>query len=180
MDCIPINWGKGLTDLSYALLLVGRGDVEQSDAVVVYLDEVSHFEPGATRQCSLGPRAACTADRTFDQRGGESDRFRHRLQRTQSSRIRQAMPGWLKRREPAAGSSWRPTISGFPTRTRKFELPFPELADAAAGIGSAEVLPGTDLLVREHTPEEQLASLSWVAAEFADVPFDEAGERAKD
>jgi len=46
--------------------------------------------------------------------------------------------------------------------------PYSPFGEAAAAIGSAEVLPDQDLIVRRHfhgSPDDQLPSLSWAAAE---------------
>jgi len=54
-------------------------------------------------------------------------------------------------------------------------LPIELLETNAAGIGSAEVLPDPDLVVRKHTPDTEfsgytLPSLAWAAAEFVGAP----------
>jgi adenylate cyclase len=48
----------------------------------------------------------------------------------------------------------------------RMNTPIDLLRDAAAGMGSVEVIVDRDLTVRRHTPEEELPSLSQVAAEF--------------
>jgi adenylate cyclase len=48
----------------------------------------------------------------------------------------------------------------------KIYRPFDLLFDAAAGVGSAQLLPDADAVIRLHTLEDQMASLSWVAANF--------------
>src|SRR5262249_46956344 len=47
---------------------------------------------------------------------------------------------------------------------KKFSRPFDLLYDSAAGVGSAEMIPDSDAVIRVHTPEDQLPSLSWAAA----------------
>jgi adenylate cyclase len=48
----------------------------------------------------------------------------------------------------------------------KISRPFDLLYNAAAGVGSAETLPDADAVIRLHTPEDLMASLSWVAADY--------------
>ena len=49
-------------------------------------------------------------------------------------------------------------------KAKRIVPPFDSLLDSAVAMGSAEVIPDGDLVVREHTPEEQVPSLSWAAA----------------
>ena len=51
----------------------------------------------------------------------------------------------------------------------KISPPFDALRDAAAGMGSDELIPDSDLVVREHTPlgDNLVSSLAWAAARFA-------------
>jgi len=46
----------------------------------------------------------------------------------------------------------------------KISRPFDLLYDSAVSVGSAEMIPDSDAVIRVHTPEAQLPSLSWVAA----------------
>ena len=55
---------------------------------------------------------------------------------------------------------------------KKIVPPISILSDNAAGIGSAELQPDGDLVIRKHTPrgDNALSSLSWAAAEFLQLP----------
>ena len=46
----------------------------------------------------------------------------------------------------------------------RISRPFDLLFTNAADVGSAEMIPDADSVIRLHTPEDQLASLSWAAA----------------
>jgi len=54
---------------------------------------------------------------------------------------------------------------------KKITPPFGLVRDAAADIGSAELMADPDLVVRQHTPrgDSPISSLSWVAAGLCDV-----------
>ena len=160
--------GKGLADLSYALLLVGRGDLVQHSAVIVYLDEISHLK--------LAQPGNAPWDRALHAK------LVDRLTRAGAKAIafdivfnspNPANPDGDARLVESVRKSGRVVLAADNIRisdtAKQIELPFPDLADAAAGIGSAEVIPDPDLLVRVHTPEEQIPSLSWVAAEVTAV-----------
>ncbi|HKI72156.1 MAG TPA: adenylate/guanylate cyclase domain-containing protein [Verrucomicrobiae bacterium] len=51
--------------------------------------------------------------------------------------------------------------------------PYSQFVEAAAAVGSAEVVPDQDLIVRRHfhgSPDDQIPSLSWMAAEVLKAP----------
>ena len=52
------------------------------------------------------------------------------------------------------------------TKVKKITRPFDLLLDSSAGMGSVEFVPEADSVIRRHTIEEQIHSLSWAAAEF--------------
>ncbi len=157
--------GRGLTQLSYDLLPVFRGDVATHGAVLVYLDEKSHRELGQPfnaawdralharlidRLTAAGAKAI-VFDVVF------SDPLTDRPATDQL--LARAMKASNRVILGADNYPVSPTVE-------KMIPPFDLLLDSAAGVGSVEVVPSNDLIVREHTPENQLPSLSWAAAEF--------------
>jgi adenylate cyclase len=56
--------------------------------------------------------------------------------------------------------------------TEKINPPFPLLMDNAAGVGSVERLPDSDLINRRHTPrgDRPIPSITWATAELVGAP----------
>ena len=158
--------GRALINASYASLLVLRGDLAAQDVVIVYMDEVS-FE--ALKQPLNAPwdralharlverlTAAGARAIVFDIIFTDPDRSNPAVDEQFAQAIKASSRVIL-----AAD-----TVSIGP-KAKKALPPFPLLLDAAAGIGSAEVSPDRDLVVRNHPPGgDLLPSLSWAAAEF--------------
>jgi len=157
--------GRSLISASYDWLLVSRGTVVARDAVLVYLDEISYQK--------LGQPLNAPWDRTLHAR--LIDRLTAAGARAVVFDIVFSDPD---RNNPAADqqlarafkANGRVILAADNVRvgpkTKQIFRPFDLLLDSAAGVGSAEVDPDRDLVVRTHTPEEQLQSLSWAAAEF--------------
>lgn len=171
--------GSGLVNLSYDLLTIFKPVVVPTNAVLVFMDEASHEKLGQplnapwdralhaqlVDKLTAAGAKAIVFDIVFSDpalNGPEADRKLAEAFAT-SKRVIIAADN-----EPIGGNM------------KKFRLPTDVLRDSAAQIGSAQVLPSRDLIVRQHTagpPHEQLSSLAWTAAEFIGaVHLNEDGE----
>ena len=163
-------FGSGLVNLSYDLLhILRRQEIRTDELVIVYLDEKSHLELGQPlnapwdraihaqmidRLTAAGARAIVMdivfSDANPDKAGAD-----------------QKLAGAIKR-------SGRVVLGTDYLRTqdhrREYVPPFPLLREPAAAIGSVEMTPSRDLIVRSHAPNEQLSSMSWAVAEFLAAP----------
>lgn len=150
-------------------MMVSRGDRPADEAVIVYLDEKSHRQLGQplnapwdrTLHAKLIDRLTASGARAiiFDVvfsdpsiKGPESDELFVRAIKSSGRVI-------LAADRIPVGPKESQTIP-----------PIDILLTNAAGVGSAEMLTDSDLTVRKHTPEEELPSLSWAAAEFLQAP----------
>jgi len=160
--------GSGLVNLSYDLLTIFKPVVVPTNAVLVFMDEASHEKLGQplnapwdrtlhaqlVDKLTAAGAKAIVFDVVFSDpavNGPEADR-----------RLAEALAA-SKRVIIAADNE---PIGRFGS---KFRPPIDVLLKAAAHVGSAQVLPNRDLIVRQHTPgppHEQLSSLGWTAAEF--------------
>jgi adenylate cyclase len=158
--------GSGLVNLGYDLLLVARGDRAADGAVMVFLDEASHlklqqplnaaWDRGIHARMIERLRAAGARAIVFDIVFSDANPRDPEKDRQLAEAIRKAGNVVL-------GADHVPTGRN----ESQIVPPFDLLLDATAGIGSVEVVPGGDMVVREHTPETQIPSLSWAAAEVA-------------
>jgi adenylate cyclase len=162
--------GEKLRQRSYDSLLVIRGEVRATEAVVVYLDEKSHQVLGqpqnkpwsrklhaqlVDRLTRAGARAI-VFDIVFSDPDPDGDPL-----------LAEAM----KRHGKVILAADRRDIAGVGT---KFDPPCPALLDVVADIGSVERWPDSDLMVRRHTlrhPDEQVGVLSWVTAQALEAPI---------
>jgi len=162
------RFGTGLTRSSYDLLLVARGAVPVKEAVLVYMDEDSHLKLGQSftagwdrglharligRLTTAGARAI-VFDVLFSDPNSANPAADEALARAikQSGRVILAAD-----------------YARFGQNANKIVPPFDLVRDAAAGMGSDELTPDPDLVVRQHTSrgESPLSSLSWLTAAFA-------------
>ena len=162
-------FGLGLIHASYDLLLVARGDVATHEAVMVYLDEKSHL---ALDQSQTAPWDRALHARMIDRltaAGAKAVVFDVVFSDPNPNHPDgdEALALAMKTNGRIVLAADRIPIGH---KQSQVVLPFELLRDNVAAIGSAEVTPGRDLVVREHTPEEELPSLSWAAAEFLAAP----------
>src|SRR5437899_50735 len=150
-------FGRSLVSTSYEWLLVSRGEVAAREAVIVYLDEISYEKLGQplnapwdrTLHARLIDRLTAAGARAivFDIVFSDPDR---------------AHPAADDQLAKALKANGRVILAADNVRigpkTIQIQRPFDALLDSAAGVGSAEVMPDRDLVVRTHTPEEQLPS----------------------
>jgi adenylate cyclase len=157
--------GLGLTYTSYDLLLVARGERSASEALIVYLDEKSHDE--------LKQSLSAAWDRSLHARlidrltaaGAKAIVFDIVFSDPLTNN-----PGADLHLAEAMKASGRVILAAdrvpIGPGQNQTKPPFPLLRESAADIGSAEVIPSPDLVIREHTPEAELYSLNWAAAKF--------------
>lgn len=157
--------GRWFSYASYDLLLFTRGSLPVKEVAVVYLDERSHKELNQPlnapwdrglhaelidRLTAAGAR--CIAfDVVFSDAAVNGPAADERLARAIQASGRVIL-----------AADRIPIGEGGATILPPIDL----LRNAAADIGSAEVVPSSDLGVREHAREEELPGLSWAAAAF--------------
>jgi adenylate cyclase len=162
LHIFPLGWG--LAQSSYDLLTVARGDVHAGEAVIVYMDEASHEKLGqpytAPWDRSLHARlidrltAAGARAVVFDVAFTDPNSNQPAADDLLAAAIKRNGHVILAADYTRAGSD------------KQVKPPFDLVRDAAAGIGSDQVVADADLVVRQHTPrgDAPLSSLSWVAA----------------
>jgi len=149
--------------------MVLQGERQQNEAAIVYLDEISHkklnqplnapwdrrLHAKLIQRLTVAGAKVIVFDIVFTDQsiaGPEADDELARALR-ESSRVILAAD-----RVPL-GPGLAQTLP-----------PIEVLLTNAASVGSAEMTPDPDLVVRRHTPYEELPSLSWAAAEFTGAP----------
>ena len=157
--------GGGLERKSYNTSHFIRGDVRALEAVLVYLDEPTYE---ALRQPLNEPWDRSLHAKLIDRltaAGARAIVFDIVITDPMTNR-----PGADERFAEAMKRSGRVILAADNVKqddgSHKVSRPFDLLYNAAAGVGSAETIPDADAVIRLHTPEDQLASLSWVAADF--------------
>lgn len=167
--------GSGLTQWSYDLSLVARGDVLAPEAVLVYMDEVSHEKLGQPLNAPWDRRLHAQLIERLGNAGAKAIVFD----------IVFSDPD----REPAADTALANAIKtnqcvilgadNVPTgpKSSRFLKPIDVFLDSSAGLGSVEVIPDADLIVRKHTPEPQIPTLSMAALECSGAPGEELAGR---
>jgi adenylate cyclase len=164
------TFGSGLTNLSYDLLTIVKAQRVPTNVVLVLMNEASHEKLGQrlnapwnralhaqlVDKLSAAGAKAIVFDIVFnDPTTPQADaRFARAL--SQSKRV-----------ILAADHEY------YADDRKRFKMPIDSLRDAAAGVGSTEVIPARDLIVREHTPGqpiEPISTLSWVTAQFLGAP----------
>lgn len=161
--------GRGLIHASYDVLLVARGERSVDETTIIFLDERSHKQlhqplnaPWDRRlhaklidRLTAAGASAIVFDVVFSDPNPGEPAVDEALARAIKASGRVILGA---DRVPLGdgGSQIIPPIEFFRTN--------------AADIGSVEVWPDPDLVVREHTPEAELPSLSWAAAAFVGAP----------
>ncbi len=163
--------GTGLEHASYDLLTVSRGDVAIQEAVVVYMDEESHRRLGQSwlsgwdralharlinRLTAAGARAI-----VFDVVFSDPNPARAAADEELANAIKDSGRVILAADYVRADAD-----------ANRIDPPFDLVRDAAAGMGSDELLADADLVVRQLTPrgESPISSLAWVAAGICGAP----------
>ena len=166
-------FGRGLKHASYDLVMVARGDVKAEEAVIVYLDDDSYERLGQNytriwdrdlhaklidRLTDAGAKAV-VMDIVFSEPSVDNPRGD------------EALVAAMKRNGKVviAADNKRSGLGD----DQKIAPLFEPIRDAAANLGSDEVVPDLDLVVRLHTARlnSPLSSLSWAAAELVKAPI---------
>ena len=160
------RFGAGLTRLSYDLLLVGRGDIATHEAAIVYLDEKSYEQLHQPLNAPWDRAIHAQLIDRLTKAGAKAIVFDIVF-----SDPNPANPMADQLLADAIHKNGKVILGAdcIPTGPSSYEFipPFDLLFTNAAAVGSVKVTPDRDLIVREHTPEEQLPSLSWAAAQVA-------------
>jgi adenylate cyclase len=159
--------GRALTQASYDLLHIARGEVRANEAVLVYMDEVSHqqlnqplnapWDRALHAQLIQRLTAAGARAIVFDIVFSDPIPEKAVADETLAKAIKESGRVIL-----AADYVWDGE------HAKKVVPPFTQVRDAAADMGLDDVLTDADLIVRRHTPlgDSLVSSLSWVAAKF--------------
>jgi adenylate cyclase len=157
--------GLWLRQWSYDLLTVGRGEFAPDEATIVYMDELSHKELNQPYNAPWDRSLHARLVRRLVEAGARAIVFDIVF-----SDPNPADPSADEELAQAVGASRRVILAAdnvpIGPAAKRAVLPFELLLTNAAAIGSTEVVPDADFIIRSHTPEEQLSSLSWAAAEF--------------
>ena len=165
------RFGKGLANYSYDLLLVSRGDTKVNEAVIVYLDEVSYQKLDQplnapwdrALHAKLIDRLSAAGAKAivFDVVFSDPNPAKAEADQQLADAIRRSGRVVLAADNVPIGP-----------KTKQMIPPFELLMNEVAGVGSAETIPSSDLIIRIHTPrgDNALPSLTWAAAETVKLP----------
>lgn len=173
--------GRWLTYRSYNLLHVAGGSRIVPDVVIIFMDEISHQELKQSFTAAWDRALHAKLIDRLTAAGAKAIVFD-----VVFSDENPAQPAADARLVEAVKANGRVILGAENVRAQK-ELgdraktvvpPFSALVDVAADIGYVEIMPGGDLTIREHTPEnpkeDQIPPLSYAAAAFLKVPGIEA------
>jgi adenylate cyclase len=162
--------GSGLVNLSYDLLTIVKAQRVPTNVVLVLMNEASHEKLG---QRLNAPWNRALHAQLVDKLTAANAKVVVFDVVFNDPTIQQADERFAR----AIAQSKRVILAADHERSadgrNRFRMPLNSLRGAAAGVGSAEVIPGRDLVVREHTsgqPLETISTLSWVTAQFVDAP----------
>jgi adenylate cyclase len=165
-------YGYGIRNLSYDLLhILRRDNIPANEAIVVYLDEVSHEE--------LGQKKNAPWDRTLHAR--MIDRLTEAGARTVVMDIVFSDPaagGTAPEADTKLAEAMRRNgrvIAGADHITvnaseKRYDPPIELLQTNMVDYGSVEMRIDRDLIIRAHAPNEQVYSMSWATAKFLNAP----------
>ncbi len=157
--------GLALRQWSYDLLTVAQGDRAADGAVIVYLDELSHKQLSQPYNAPWDRSLHARLVRRLTEAGARAIVFDIVF-----SDPNPANPAADEELARAIAESGRVILAAdnIPAGMAAMQVvpPFELLLTNAAAIGSAQVDSDRDLIIRRHTREEQIPSLSWAAAEF--------------
>jgi len=159
------RFGGWMERTSYNLLHVARGDVRADEALLVYMDEASY---DALDQPLNIPWDRSLHARLVDRLSAAGVRvivfdIVFNDENTNNPAADQSFADAMKRSGRIILAADNVLID---TGMKRVFRPFNLLLDNAAGMGSAETLPDSDTVIRRHTPDDTIPSLSWVAADF--------------
>ena len=159
--------GRGLVNRSYDFLIIARGDQAATDAVIVYLDEKSHAELGQPLDAPWDRALHARLVERLTAAGAKVIVFDivfsdpHTNNPEPDEKLAKAIKAHGR---VVLGAD--NVLTGY--RQKEVKRAFDLLYDSAnENIGSVEVIPSGDLVVREHTrrdENDQISSLSWASA----------------
>ena len=169
-------WSRALENSSYDLFFLPRPITPVDDAVIVYLDEDSHKEldqkfnrawdrqlhARLVEQLTAAGAKAVVFDIVFSDPGPDSaadDRFAAAIKGNGHVVLAADMVAAAYGVGGVAAKSMTPPLEKF--------------SEVAGNIGSAEMMPDDDLIIRRHLPasrDDLLPSLSWAAAQLLKLP----------
>ncbi len=170
------KFGLGLVHLSYDLPFAFKPIVQPQEAVMVYLDDDSHKE---LNQPYNAPWDRSLHAQLIDRLTAEHARaavfdivFSDPGQNPQTdAEFTRAIKANGK---VVLAADLVPAGYGLDTVGAKQIIPpFADFSEAAAEIGSAEMNPDDDLVIRQHlqaTPDDQIVSMCWAAAKIVGAP----------
>jgi len=166
------RFGRGLTNASYDLLLVARGDRMTDQAVIVYLDDVSYQKLNQPLNTPWDRALHAKLIDRLSTAGAKAIVFDILFSDPEPANpaADQQMADAMRRNGRVVLAA--DNVPDGPDRKRTIP-PFDLFLDQAAGIGSVETIPGSDLIIRLHTPrsDNPLSSLAWATAETIGLPL---------
>jgi adenylate cyclase len=161
------TFGSGLVNLSYDLLTLAKPQTVPTNVVLVLMDETSHQKLGQPLNALWNRALHAQLIDKLTAAGAKAIVFDIVFSDPSSSAVDQKLARSLAQSKRVILAADYERISG---AGKRFKMPVDLLRDAAAAVGSDEVVPERDLIVRQHTPgqpKEIISSLSWVTAQFA-------------
>jgi adenylate cyclase len=164
-------FGSGLVNLSYDLLHVLRlKDIPVNEAVIVYLDEKSYLD---LKQAQNKPIDRALYAQMIDRltaagaRAIVMDVVFSDLNPEAAASDQKLVEAMKRSGRVIVGMEHVPIGDG-----QKQFIALPELISTnVADIGSVEMWVSRDLILRAHSPNAQVSSLSWTAAKFVGAPI---------
>lgn len=150
---------------SYDVLLVTRGERAADEAVIVYLDERSHLELNQPLNAPWDRNLHAKLIDALTAAGAKCIAFDVVFSdpAINGAAADENLASAIKESGRVILAADRIPLGGGNVQVLP---PIDILRTNAVDIGSAEVVPSPDLVVREHTKEEELPPLSWAAAAF--------------
>lgn len=169
-------WSRALENSSYDLFFPPRPVTPVNDAVIVYLDEDSHKEldqkfnqawdrqlhARLVEQLTAAGAKAVVFDIVFSDPGPDS-----------AADVRFAAAIKAHGRVVLAADMVATAYGVGGVAAKSMTPPLEKFSEVAGNIGSAEMMPDADLIIRRHLPASQddlLPSLSWATAEMLKLP----------
>lgn len=167
-----LTYGSGFRNLSYDLLHIFRQhNLPAGEAVIVYLDELSHLELG---QPQNAPWDRLLHARMIDRLTAAGAKavvmdvvFSDADQSCTNQDADVILAAAMKRNGRVVAGADHITVSA---SEKKFVAPIEVLRTNMADYGSVEMRIDRDLIIRAHAPNEQIYSISWAAAKLAGAP----------
>jgi adenylate cyclase len=164
-------FGAGLVNTSYDLLhLLRNRHIPASESVIVYLDEKSHLD---LKQPLNAPWDRALHAQLIDRLTAAGAKAI--VMDIVFSDLNPGQAADDQRLAEAMRRSGRVVIAAdhvpISDSEKTYVMPAEIFRTNAASIGSAEMEPSRDLVVRQFAPNEQLESLSWAAAVFVGAKF---------